>query len=51
MMEPVMMEEKSKRLAAKPEVSYFSKGRQRTAGRTDTSVRACVCVQLFNQMC
>ena len=43
MMEPVMMEEESERLAAKPEVSYFGTG-WRTAGRTATGVCVCVCV-------
>lgn len=41
MMGPVMMEEESRRLAAKPEVSYFGMG-WRTAGPTATKVRACV---------
>lgn len=50
MMEAVMMEEESERLAAKPEVSYFGMG-WRTAGRSASSVSVCVCVQLFNQMC
>lgn len=46
MMELVMMEEESEKLAAKPEVSYFGTGR-RTAGHAATGV----CVQLFNQIC
>lgn len=44
MMEPVMMEEESERLAAKPEVSYFGTG-QRTAGRARLWV--CVCVSSY----